>query len=250
MEAIAGHDPGDPTTVAEPVPSYRAELERGIAGLRIGVLVERFDSGIDPGVAALVRRAVERLGEAGATLDEVRIPDLADANVVQQLMMLPEAASVHRALMRTRFSDYGPDVRVRLLAGMLLPSTAYVTGQRARRALWERVSPLFDRFDLLVSPAFPIVAPKIGQADVELDGQPVPYRLSFLTFQSPWSCLGLPALSAPAGFHEGMPVSLAVIGPRLGESLVLRAAHAYQQLTDWHERRPPLTTGPLDHLIL
>ncbi len=250
LETIAGRDPGDPTTLDVPVPAYRAELDRGVAGLRVGVLVERFESGIDPAVAALARTAVEGLAGVGAALEEVRVPDLAEANVVQQLMMLPEAASVHRQLMRTRFADYGPDVRVRLLAGMLLPSTAYVTGLRARRALWVKVAPLFERFDLLVSPAFPIVAPRIGETDVEVDGQTMPYRLSFLSFQSPWSCLGLPALSAPAGFHAGMPVSLAVIGPRFGESLVLRAAHAHQQLTDWHDRRPPLPTGPSDHLVL
>jgi aspartyl-tRNA(Asn)/glutamyl-tRNA(Gln) amidotransferase subunit A len=250
MEAIAGHDPLDPTTVDVPVPAYRAELARGIEGLRIGVLVERFEQGIVPEIAATVRAAVDQLGAAGATLKEVRIPALLEATVVQQLIMLPEAASAHRRLMRTQFADYGPDVRARLLAGLLLPSTAYVTGQRARRALYEKVIPVFDRFDLLVSPAFPIVPPRIGETDVVVDGVTMPYRLSFLAYQSPWSCLGLPALSAPAGFHEGMPVSLAVIGPRLSEARVLRAAHALQQVTDWHTRRPPLAAGPSDGVVL
>ncbi|MBM3678197.1 MAG: amidase [Actinobacteria bacterium] len=250
LEAIAGHDPGDPTTVDAPVPAYRAELARGVEGLRIGVLVERFESGIVPGIAATVRAAVDRLAEAGAILEEVRLPNLEEATIVQQLVMLPEAASVHRHRMRTQFADFGPDVRVRLLAGMLLPATAYVTGQRARRTLYERIAPIFDRLDALVSPAFPIVPPPIGETDVEVDGVTMPYRLSFLVYQSPWSCLGLPALSTPAGFHEGMPVSMAATGPRLGEGTLLRIAHALQQVTDWHARRPPLAPAPSDDLIL
>jgi aspartyl-tRNA(Asn)/glutamyl-tRNA(Gln) amidotransferase subunit A len=240
LASIAGHDSADVTTVDVPVPAYRAELRRGIEGLRIGVLAERFETGIVPAIAAAARTAVERLADAGASLEEVRIPELARASVVQQLVMLPEAVSVHRRLMRTQWADYGPDVRARLLAGLLLPSTAYVTGQRARRALYDRVAPIFDRFDLLVSPAFPILPPKIGETTVEIEGISVPYRLAFLDYLSPWSCLGLPALSAPAGFVDGLPVSLAVIGPRFGESAMLRAAHALQQTTDWHEQRPPL----------
>ena len=85
------------------------------------------------------------------------------ADVVQQLVMLPEAAEVHLHWLRTRIADYGPDVRARLLAGLLLPGSAPITGQRARRALYEEARPLLDRFDLLVAAQMPVTAPRIGE---------------------------------------------------------------------------------------
>jgi aspartyl-tRNA(Asn)/glutamyl-tRNA(Gln) amidotransferase subunit A len=250
LEAIAGHDPADPTTVDAPVPPYARELDQGIDGLRAGVLVERFEIGIVPEIAAAVRAAVDVLGAAGARLEEVRAPWLEKANVIQQLVMLPEAAAAHRSLMRTQLPDYGADVRARLLAGMLLPGTGYVTGQRARRWLAELTRPLLERFDVLVAPAFPVLPPRIGETEVEIAGAAIPYRLSFLAFQSPWSCLGLPVLSAPAGFVQGLPVSLAVAGSRLAEGVILRVAHALQQRTDFHRQRPPLGRAASDDVIL
>jgi aspartyl-tRNA(Asn)/glutamyl-tRNA(Gln) amidotransferase subunit A len=153
--------------------------------------------------------------------------------------MLPEAASAHLPWLRNRLDDYGDDVRARLLAGLLLPGTAVVTGQRARRRLYEQAEPLFDRFDLLVAPEMPIVAPRIGEDIVDVDGTPLPYRLSLIPYNSPWSCLGLPVVSVPCGPVDGLPVGLAIVGRRLEEAAVLRTAHAFQQATDWHERRPP-----------
>ena len=162
------------------------------------------------------------------------------AEVVQQLVMLPEAAEVHLHWLRTRLADYGPDVRARLLAGLLLPASAPITGQRARRALIEEARPLFERFDVLVAPQMPVVAPRIDDLTVEVGGERVPFRAALIPFNSPWSCLGLPVVSVPCGFVDGLPVGLALVGRRFDESTVLRAAHAYQQATDWHDRRPPL----------
>jgi Asp-tRNA(Asn)/Glu-tRNA(Gln) amidotransferase A subunit family amidase len=153
--------------------------------------------------------------------------------------MLPEAAAVHLPWLRSRLAEYGDDVRVRLLAGLLLPATAVVTGQRSRRRLFEKASSLFEQYDVLVAPEMPIVAPKIGQDVVDAGGEQLAYRLSLIPFNSPWSCLGLPAVSVPAGFVDGLPVGMAIVGRRLEEATVLRVAHAFQQVTDWHERTPP-----------
>ena len=113
--------------------------------------------------------------------------------------MLPEATSAHLPWLRTRLADYGADVRARLLAGLLLPSTAYVTGLRARR--WARAE--YERalgdYDLLVAPAMPITAPR-------LDAIPEDYRLLLMPYNSPAALLGLPALSVPCGFVDGLPV--------------------------------------------
>lgn len=239
LQAIAGHDPAGPATVRAAVPDYALELGRGAAGIRVGVVRDLFEGGLDPRVGAAVRESVGELAGAGAGVVELRAPELEPAGVVQQLMMLPEATAAHADWLRTRLADYGPDVRARLLAGLLLPSTAYVTGLRARRALWERARGLFERADVLVAPTMPVVAPPIGDETVEVDGAAIPYRRSLIPFNSPWSCLGLPVVSAPAGFVDGLPVALSIVGPRLGEALALRVAHGLQTVTDWHLRRPP-----------
>jgi aspartyl-tRNA(Asn)/glutamyl-tRNA(Gln) amidotransferase subunit A len=97
---------------------------------------------------------------------------------------------------------------------------------------------VLDRFDLLAAPAMPVVAPPIGVETVTPRGEPIPYRLSLIPFNSPWSLAGLPTASVPCGFVDGLPAGLALVGRRFAEETVLRAAHAFQGATDWHERRP------------
>ena len=217
----------------------RTELVGGVEGLRVGV-VDALLGRADPRVAAVVLAAVDDLASLGATVEPTQVPLLDEAGTINQLVMLPEAANAHLSWLRERLADYGPDVRGRLLAGLLLPPTAYVTGQRARRWFDESIRRLFDRVDLLVAPAMPVTAPPIGDDTVELHGQTIPYRLVLIPFNSPWSLAGLPVLSLPCGFVDGLPVGLALVGRRLEEGTVLRAAHAFQQATDWHDRRPPM----------
>jgi aspartyl-tRNA(Asn)/glutamyl-tRNA(Gln) amidotransferase subunit A len=212
-------------------------VEEGFRGLRIGVIEELFERA-DPAVAAETRAAVDELRALGAAVEPVEMPLLEESGTITQLLMLPEAAEYHLPWLRTRLGDYGDDVRARLLAGLLMPATAHVTGLRARRWFWEGLSKLFDRVDLIVSPEMPIVAPPIGQNEVEINGTRMPYRLSVIPFNSPWTLAGLPVASMPAGFVDGLPVGLAVIGRHREEATVLSAVHTFQRATDWHERRP------------
>lgn len=239
LHAIAGADGADPTSVRAPVPAYPALLAGDVRGLRVGVVSHLFEGAIDPRVADTVEAAVRELAGLGASVKRVDASFLREAEIAQQLVMLPEAAAVHLPWLRTRLAEYGDDVRVRLLAGLLLPGTAVVTGQRSRRRLHEKASALFERHDVLVAPEMPIVAPRIGQDVVEVGGEQLAYRLSLIPFNLPWSCLGLPAASVPAGFVDGLPVGMAVVGRRFDDATVLRVAHEFQQVTDWHERTPP-----------
>lgn len=240
LDVIAGPDALDGSTTAVDAEPAFPGLAAGIAGLRIGVVSHLLgEVPIDPRVAAAVEAAIESLASLGARVERVDAPFLRRAEVVQQLVMLPEAAEAHLPWLRTRLADYGDDVRARLLAGLLLPASAVVTGQRARRALALEARPLFERFDVLASPAMPIVAPPIGEDPVDVGGTRLPYRLALIPYNSPWSCLGVPTASAPCGLVDGLPVGLALTGRRLGEATVLRVAHAYQQTTDWHLRAPP-----------
>ncbi len=155
-------------------------------------------------------------------------------------MQFIEAATVHREWLRERLPEYGADVRARLLTGLMLPPTAYVLGQRARRLADAEFRRALERVDLLAAPSLPVLPPRIGEDTVELPGgQRVPYRLTIIPYNSPWSCVGAPVVAVPAGFVDGLPVGMALVGPRFGEPVALRTAHAYQQLTDWHARTPP-----------
>lgn len=219
-------------------PRYRPE-EGSLRGLRIGVVEELFELASSD-VAAVASNALDELSALGARLETTETALLEEATTITQAVMLPEAAQAHLGWLRTRLQDYGDDVRARLLAGLLLPATAHVTGQRARRWYCDALQRLFYRFDLLVAPEMPIVAPKIGGQTVEVNGTSVPYRLCLMPFNSPWALAGLPVLSLPCGFVQGLPVGLAVVGRRFEEATVLRAGRAFQQATDWHEHRPTL----------
>jgi aspartyl-tRNA(Asn)/glutamyl-tRNA(Gln) amidotransferase subunit A len=240
LEAVAGFDPLDPSTVDAPVPRYSRALGGGAAGLRIGVVTELFERGIDGRVAAVVRAAVEELRAAGARIVEVEIPLLSSFGTIQQAMQFPEAAEANLGLLRTRLSDLGADVRARLLVGLFLPSTTYVLGQRARRLAHEQMVRAFEGVDLLAAPTMPALPPRIGEDTVSIDGEALRYRLALIPFNSAWSCAGTPAVSLPCGFLDRLPVGLALAGRRFDEATVLRAAHAFQSVTDWHERKPPL----------
>jgi aspartyl-tRNA(Asn)/glutamyl-tRNA(Gln) amidotransferase subunit A len=194
---------------------------------RIGLVTRLFEHA-DTAVADVCEEACSALP---GSYEPVALPVHDEIATITQLVMLPEAAAFHLGRLRTRLADYGPDVRARLLAGLLLPSTAHVTGLRARRwvrSLWERK---LSDFDLLVAPAMPIVAPR-------LDAIPADYRLLIMPYNSPASLLGLPVTVVPCGFVDGLPVGLSLMG-RLGEDgLTLAVAEEFQQATDWHERRP------------
>lgn len=238
LEAIAGRDAGDPLTPPVPVPRYREELEAGVDGLRIG-LVRELVSRADPRIAEAVEGAVEELARQGAEVVDVEVPLLDEAAAILQLIMLPEAAEAHLPWLRTRLAEYGSDVRVRLLAGLLLPATSTVTGRRAQRWFCDQLDGLLDTVDLLAAPAMLVPPPRIGEDTVEVAGERVLYRLGLMPTNSPWTLAGLPVASVPCGFADGIPVGVALAGRRFAEGTVLRAAHAFQQVTDWHERRPP-----------
>ena len=195
--------------------------------LRVGVLTELFDDA-EPEVATVCEAA---LAELAGQKESVSFPLHEELSTITQLVMLPEAASTHLHWLRTKLADYGADVRARLLAGLLLPATAYTTGLRARR--WARLE--YERalgaYDVLVAPAMPVTAPR-------LDAIPEDYRLLLMPYNSPAALLGLPALSVPCGFVDGLPVSLSLTGRPREDRTPLAVAKLFQQTTDWHEHRP------------
>jgi aspartyl-tRNA(Asn)/glutamyl-tRNA(Gln) amidotransferase subunit A len=242
LQAVAGHDPGDPATAAVAVAPYHERLDGGVAGLRIGLVRRLFEHPLlDTRVGERTQDALAELERAGARLVEVEIDLLEHFGVIQQCTQFVDAAAVHSEWLRTRLGNYGDDVRARLLAGLFLPPTVYVLGQRGRRLAAAAYRRTLAQVDVLAAPTLPVLPPRIGEDTVELaDGERILYRLTVIPYGSPWSCVGAPVVSVPAGFVDGMPVGLSLVGRPFGEEVVLRAAHTYQRLTDWHAQRPPL----------
>jgi aspartyl-tRNA(Asn)/glutamyl-tRNA(Gln) amidotransferase subunit A len=239
LAAIAGHDSADPTSLDEPVPPYGELLGKGVRGLRVGVVTSLVE-GADPRIAEAVEAALAELGSLGAELVPVEVPLLEQAGTIQQAMQFPEATEVHMEWLRTRLADYDPDVRARLLVGLFVTPEAREAGKRAREAARDGIRRVFDRVELLAAPTMPVLPPRIGSETVELRGRETLYRLALIPYNSPWSLVGAPVASVPCGFVDGLPVGLALVGPPFAEATVLGAAHAFQQATDWHARRPAL----------
>jgi aspartyl-tRNA(Asn)/glutamyl-tRNA(Gln) amidotransferase subunit A len=195
--------------------------------LRIGVVTSLFERA-DPEVAGACEAAMRDLP---GRLEPVEIPLHEEIETITQLLMLPEATAAHGQWLRTRLDEYGPDVRARLLAGLFLPPTAYVTGLRARRWARQEYERELGEYDLLVAPAMPTTAPR-------LDAIPPDYRLQLIPYNSPAALLGLPVTAVPCGFVEGLPVGLALWGRHGEDRVPLHAAEAYQQGTEWHLRTP------------
>jgi aspartyl-tRNA(Asn)/glutamyl-tRNA(Gln) amidotransferase subunit A len=236
LQAMAGHDPADPGSADVAIPDYRAALQGGIAGLRIGVLRHFFekDNPVSPEVGAATEASIGELSRLGARIVDVSLPPLQDWNACGWLILVAEAYAVHEPWLRTRYTDYGKNFRDRISLGAFISAADYMSAVRFRRELQESLAKVMGDVDLLVLPTTPIPAPRI--ADVKsFSAYETP------NFTMPFNVSGTPALSLCNGFSpSGLPLSLQIVGRPFEEATVLRAGHAYEQATPWKERRPPL----------
>jgi aspartyl-tRNA(Asn)/glutamyl-tRNA(Gln) amidotransferase subunit A len=239
LQAIAGPDPRDPTASTLPVPDYRRGLTGEVKGLVLGVPSEHYFELVEPDVIDRVRTAVGVLEGLGARIEEVPFPHLEHAQVAGTAIMSSEAAAWHGDWLRARAADYGSDVLVRIRAGLLVRATEYLRAQQMRSLIQQDFAAAFGRADVVVAPSMPMVAPRIGTTFEPGGTLNVAPRSVITRSTVPANLAGLPAASVPCGFINGLPVGLQVIGPAFAEGLVLRVAHAYEQATDWHARRPP-----------
>ncbi len=241
LEAIAGFDGADPASAAVPVDDYRGGLTGEVRELRVGVAANFFFDDVAPEVEQAVRAAAQTLAGLGAAVREVALPFIEYAGPAATVISMSEAAAFHHRLLAERAEAYGADVRARLEFGLALPAAVYLHAQRARRLILEQVLDVFREIDVLVTPATPVTAPRIGQARVEVNGRDYDVRSTLTRFSSPFNLVGFPALVVPCGFDgRGLPVGLQIVGRPFEERTVLRVGDAYQRVADWHRRRPPL----------
>ena len=257
LNAIAGHDPSDATSLPLEAPNFTGDLDRGMEGLRLGVPKEYFAEGIEDGVQQAVEEAISVLEGQGASIREVSLPstkyalacyyiiapsecsaNLARYDGVKYGYSAQDAGDMWGAMEQTRQHGFGAEVTRRIMLGTFALSSGYydayyLKAQQARTLIRRDFAEVFESVDALVTPTSPVVAFPIGE---KMDDPLQMYLVDVCTI--PVNIAGLPALSVPCGFSDGMPVGMQVIGPHLSEKTLLRVGHAYQQATDWHKRRP------------
>jgi aspartyl-tRNA(Asn)/glutamyl-tRNA(Gln) amidotransferase subunit A len=258
LNVIAGHDRRDSTSVDLPVPDYTRSLVPDLAGLRIGVPKEYFVEGMESGVAEVVRQAVSKLEELGAEIDwEVSLPstryalacyyiiapseamaNLARYDGVKYGFSAQDADNMWDAMEKTRQYGFGPEVKRRIMLGTYALSAGYydayyVKAQRVRTLISREFGDAFARCDALVTPTSPTVPFRIGE---KVDDPLQMYLSDVCTL--PVNIAGIPGISVPAGFVDGLPVGLQILGQPFAEETLIRVAYAYEQATEWRSARP------------
>ena len=243
FQAIAGHDPRDPTSSRLAVPDYLGGLGTDLKGLRVGVPESYFYDPVEPAVADVVRASLDVLEAAGAKLVGVSIPDsVAVTNPLTSLITATEGASIHQPWLQNRPKDYGNQTRVRMSSGLTTPATRYLQALNLRAPLLaEFTEAVFDKVDVLHCPVMITQIPTIAETDVAAN----PGFADFITKMGhctrPINFLGLPSVTVPCGFTpNGLPTAFQVVARPFDEATMLRVGHAYQMETDWHTRAPKL----------
>ena len=234
LGTIAGHDPGDPTSVARSPDDYAQIMLRPVRGLRVGVVHREFD-GVHPDVQRAALEAVETLKSLRMEVRDVEVPPLEQAVVALLTVLAVEAASYHRQWLAQHPEGYSQAVRDRLKMGALIPAVDYLQAMRYRRVFGDRLIRVFESVDVLVLPASPGPAHPFSEETPGRDFTPYVRRTG------PFNLTGLPALSVPCGFStDALPIGLEIVGRPFADGMVLQVAHAYQQVTEWHQRRPAI----------
>jgi aspartyl-tRNA(Asn)/glutamyl-tRNA(Gln) amidotransferase subunit A len=236
LDLIAGHDPLDPGSVNRATGGYTSELERGIKGLRIGVIRHFYtrDMEADPEMTAGIDAAVAKLGELGAEVREVGTDPLPDWLACNRVILTSEAYAIHEKWLRERPQDYGARARERLMGGAFVRAADYVNATRARRRMTDAFHALFSDIDVAVT-ASSLDPP------CRIDDDEAIERTYGRQARAPFNVTGGPALSVPVGFTKsGLPLAMQIVGRPFSEALIYRVAHAYERAAGWVERHPEL----------
>jgi len=257
LGAMAGFDPKDSTSVDQPLDDYLAALSKPLTGLRVGLPKEYFGDGLDTNIADAVMAAVEVLEGLGATVKDISLPNMQHA-IPSYYVIAPAEASSNLSRFdgvrfgyrcenpvdltdlykRSRAEGFGDEVRRRIMVGTYALSAGYydayyLKAQKIRRLIKNDFVSAFDEVDVILGPTTPNLAWKLG----EKNNDPVSAYLEDI-YTITANLAGIPGLSMPAGFIDGLPVGVQLLAPYFQESRLLNVAHQYQQVTEWHKQAP------------
>lgn len=260
LHAIAGHDPCDSTSADLPVPDYCSTLTGDVRGVRIGIPDDYFIEGMDPEVEAAVWTAIRTLKELGSTQEKVSLPHTPYAIATYYIVATAEASSnlgrydgvrygyrttrpadLLEMYQRSRREGFGPEVKRRIMLGTYALSAGYydayyLKAQKVRTLIRRDFEQAFEQCEVIATPTSPTPPFKFGEKTED----PLQMYLSDI-FTISVNLAGLPGISIPCGFTKaGLPIGLQLIGKPFDEATILKVAHAYEQATDWHRRKPPL----------
>lgn len=260
LQAIAGHDSRDSTSLDVPIPDYTQALKPDLKGVKVGVIMDAFGEGLDDTVNEAVQTAIAKLRELGATIEEIHCPRFrsgiaayyviapseASANLARydavRYGLRAEADNLMEMYTHTRAKGFGAEVKRRIMLGTYALSAGYydayyLKAQKVRTLIKQDFDQAFTKVDVLVCPTAPTTAFKAG----EKTDDPLSMYLSDL-MTIPVNLAGLPAMSVPCGFDDNnLPIGLQLVGNVLGEEMLFRVGYAYEQATTWHDRQPDLS---------
>jgi aspartyl-tRNA(Asn)/glutamyl-tRNA(Gln) amidotransferase subunit A len=229
LQVLAGHDEKDPASADVPVPDYRADLEKGVAGLRIGIPRGFFATApaTTRDVVAGIDRTAAQLRAAGATVEDMQLPDYALFSAVGRVIMMAEAFAIHEADMQNRLLDYGEITAGRFILGATITAADLLHAQRARRELTDAVNGALTRYDALLTVAALNTAPRFDQ--------PTDAMSSASPMQTiPFNVTGHPSISVPVGLaSDGMPIGVQISGRAFDEAMMFRIGRAVEKLSGW-----------------
>ena len=260
LNVIAGHDPRDSTSAPYPVPDYTKALIPDLKNLRIGIPKEYFVEGMQKEVRESIEAAIKKLEELGAKIDwdaslphtkyalaayYILAPSEASANLarydgVKYGFSYQDTSNMWEAMEKTKQFGFGAEVKRRIMLGTYALSAGYydayyLKAQKVRTLIRREFDQAFEKYDALVTPTSPTVPFKLGE---KVDDPIQMYLSDVCTL--PINIAGLPAISVPAGFADGLPIGMQIIGKPFDEETILHVAFAYEQATDWHKRKPPI----------
>lgn len=240
LSVVSGFDPGDASSARRPVPDFGADLHSDLSDIRIGVERNYYFSSGAPEVLEAVEAALSVLTELGAEVVEIRVPELEQATVAAETIVLCEASSAHQASLRRNPDRYDPRTRLRLEVGELILATDYLRAQKLRQQLRHAMKSAFTehRLDALVGPTLGTLPILIDDLPARRPPSSKTLSLPWLRYTAPFNLTGQPALTVSCGNSAGLPIAMQVVGRPFGEVTVLRIGHAYQQATDWHRQLP------------
>jgi aspartyl-tRNA(Asn)/glutamyl-tRNA(Gln) amidotransferase subunit A len=257
LQAMAGFDERDSTSVDRPVPDYRAALNQSLEGLRIGLPKEFVGADLDSAIARVIDEAISEYRKLGAEVKEVSLPNMHLSAPAYYVVAPAECSSnlarfdgvrfgyrckdpkdLHDLYMRSRGEGFGAEVKRRILIGTYALSAGYydayyLKAQKIRRLISEDFQRAFRQVDIIMGPTSPSVAFRFGEKTAD----PIAMYLSDI-YTIAVNLAGLPGISIPVGFSNDLPVGMQIIGNYFSESRLLNVAHRYQQATDWHRQAP------------